>query len=64
MSLPLLTKLIMNLQAKHPDKKAPRKPTIRGIAPMPLKSAGFSIMSMMFKNVSPRIGISTMRNEK
>ena len=63
MSLPFFTRLIMNLQAKHPDMNAAKKPTARGAKPIPPKSDGSSIISRTFKNVSPKIGISTMRNE-
>ena len=53
----------MNLQARQPDKKAPRNPINKGVNPMPPSNAGSLMMSMIFKNVSPKIGIKTMRNE-
>ena len=63
MSLPFFTRLIINLQAKHPEKKAPKKPTAKGMKPIPLRSVGSLIISMTFRNVSPNIGIKTIRKE-
>ena len=63
MSLPRFTKLIINLHAKHPDKNAAKNPTANGKNPTPPTSDGSLIMSMIFNNVSPRIGTNTIRNE-
>ena len=53
----------MNLHAKQPDMKAPRNPINKGVNPMPPSNAGSLMMSMTLRNVSPKIGIKTIRKE-
>ena len=53
----------MNLHAIHPERKAPMKPTAKGMRPIPPSKAGSLIMSMTFKKDSPKIGIKTIRKE-
>ena len=60
LSLAFLTRAIITLQAKRPDTKADTKPRTRGRTPTEEDPNSPPTTS---RNVSPRIGTSTMRKE-
>ena len=52
----------MNLQAKHPETNAAKKPTTIGTIPSELTTSPLT-KSNNSKNASPKIGINTIKKE-
>ena len=59
-NLPRLTMPIINLQARQPTTNAEMKPANIGTTPIDAKATS---PSRMLRNISPKIGANTIRNE-